>query len=152
LSFNRSFDPDEVQEWQEFSTLLANVSLSISMDKVEWPLDAKKVFSARSLYRFILNPSVRDMRMLGMWKANFPLNKKILWACFRGKVQSASQLALRGWPRNVLCTCCGVEEDMDHIIFLCPLAKFVWCVKREAFGKLYLPRCRDNFVDIFLTC
>jgi hypothetical protein len=54
LSFSISFGPDEVQEWQEF--FLANVRLSISMDKVDWLLDAKRVFSVRSLYRFILNP------------------------------------------------------------------------------------------------
>jgi hypothetical protein len=39
---------------------------------------------------------------------------------------------------------------VDHI-FVCPLAKFVWCVVREAFGKQYLPGCRDDVVDIFLT-
>jgi hypothetical protein len=41
----------------------ANVMLSDSINKVKWLLDANKVFSTRSLYRFILNHGVRDLRM-----------------------------------------------------------------------------------------
>jgi hypothetical protein len=55
------------------------------------------------------------MRMMGTWKKNCPLKQRIfLWMCFRGQIQSASQLATRGWPGSVFCACCWVVEDGSY--------------------------------------
>jgi hypothetical protein len=73
-----------------------------------------------------------------------------LWMCFRGQIQSAASLSLKGWAGNVSCVSCGALEDVDHIIFRCPIAVFVWCFLREVFGKSVSPTRRDDFSDIFL--
>jgi hypothetical protein len=77
--------------------------------------------------------------------------ENFLWMCFRGQIQSVTSLSLKGWAGNVSCVSCGALEDVDHIIFRCPIEIFVWCFPREVFGKSESPTCRDEFSDIFLT-
>jgi hypothetical protein len=122
-------------------------------DLVKWSLERKKVFTARSLYRFMLNPGTRDLRMLDMWKTNSPLKrtKKILWMYFRRQTQSASQLALRGLPGDILCVCYGVDRWRMLIVSFSFAPEQNLCVVREVFGKQRLPSNRDGFVGIFLN-
>jgi hypothetical protein len=45
---------------------LENFVLTPKEDVAFWKLEANSKFSSRSLYRFILNPDVKDMRMMDM--------------------------------------------------------------------------------------
>jgi hypothetical protein len=115
---------------------------------VSWSLEKKDKFTAKSLYRFILNPGVVDKEMMKVWKTKCPLKQQIfMWMCFRGKIQSASELMLKGWPGNADCVSCGRVENVDHIIFRCPISAFVWSVIRDTFGKRQAPAMREDFCE-----
>jgi hypothetical protein len=98
ITFDISFGTVEVNEWGELQELLGDVQLSEAEDKVKWELEKSGKFSTKSMYLFILNPGILDGRMSEMWKTNCPLKQKnFLWLCFRGQIQSASQLSVRKW-------------------------------------------------------
>jgi hypothetical protein len=39
---------------------------------------------------------------------------------------------------------------VDHILFNNPVAKFMWCVLRDYFGSVAIPRDRGEFIELFL--
>jgi hypothetical protein len=79
LTFNRSFTHLECVEWEGLGRLLENFVLTPGEDVAFWKLEANSKFSSRFLYRFILNPGVKDM--MDMWKTKCPLKQKIFYEC-----------------------------------------------------------------------
>jgi hypothetical protein len=151
LTFSRSFGTSQEREWGELLLAIAGVPLSERGDVICWELGKKGIFSSKTMYEFILNPGVRDLRMLDMWGVDCPLKQKnFLWLCFRGQIQSAVQLITKNWHGSSLCVSCGKIEDVEHILFICPVARLVWSVICVCFNKNVLPRSRDEFVDLFL--
>jgi hypothetical protein len=73
LTFNRSFTHLECVEWEGLGRLLENFVLTPGEDVAFLKLEANSKFSSRFLYRFILNPGIKDMRMMDMWKTKCPL-------------------------------------------------------------------------------
>ena len=69
----------------------------------------------------VVNPGLRDPRMVDMWKSNMPLKVKIfVWMCVRGRIQVAKDLKAKGWPGEPSCKLCGEEESANHLVFSCP--------------------------------
>jgi hypothetical protein len=125
--------------------MLSGVRVTEHEDSVSWCLERKGNFTTELLYRFILNPRVIDKEMLEMWKTICPLKQKIfVWMCFRRKIQSASELVLKGWPGNADCVNCGRLENVDHIIFRCLVLAFVWSAIRDTYGKQQAPAGRGT--------
>jgi hypothetical protein len=56
---------------------------------------------------------------------------------------------VRKCPSSILCVQCGSIEEVDHILFSCPVARLVWCVLRDYFGVSSVPKNRDEFVAFF---
>jgi hypothetical protein len=73
ISFCRSFGLREVDRWEKLGQALGQVGLRAVRDKVNWELERNKKFSTRSLYRFILDPGVKDPRAMEIWKCRIPL-------------------------------------------------------------------------------
>jgi hypothetical protein len=53
ISFRRMLGKVEMEEWGRLQNLLNEVSLSREEDQINWGLSANKVFSTKSLYRFL---------------------------------------------------------------------------------------------------
>jgi hypothetical protein len=140
LSFCRSFGPREVEQWGKLGQVLEHIGLRAKKDNVCWELERHKKLSTHSLYRFIMDPGVKDLRAMEIWTCKIPLKQKnLLWLCFRGKIQSARELAERGWSGSPLCGTCAVVEDTNHILFTYPVARYIWCIIRDMFEKSYIP-------------
>jgi hypothetical protein len=76
-----------------------------------------------------------------IWKCNIPLKKRIfMWQTFQNRLQTSQQLKHMKWKGSELCSLCGEEEDVDHLLFSCPLVMFVWEFVREALGWHDYPR------------
>jgi hypothetical protein len=54
-------------------------------------------------------------------------------------------LAKKGWKGSVLCEFYGGREDMNHLFFECPMAKYNWSVASCALGIGTKP---ENFYDL----
>jgi hypothetical protein len=127
-------------EWSGLQTLLEDVSLNEEEDVVKWELEKSGKFSTKSLYLYMLNLGVTDGRMIEMWKTNYPPEtEKLLWLCFRGQIQSVSQLALRKWPESMLCVQCNIVEEVrgSYFVHMPHFQICLVCLERLFWVKLY---------------
>lgn len=95
---------------------------------------------------------MESSRLKGIWKAKIPLEVRIfLWMIYHDRIPSAEQLARRNWQGDLGCKLCGEIETSEHIMFRCPLARFVWGVLRDTlrWGRR-IPSNIQDFWDIIL--
>jgi hypothetical protein len=121
------------------------VTLTDSDDEISWALTANKKFSTKSLYRFLTNGGIPNILAQKIWKCKLPLKIRIfLWQAFQDRIQTAQQLKARNWKGSFRCMLCGHEEDVDHLLFRCPLAEFCWAFCSEALGwDGYRKSCKE---------
>ena len=151
LNFRRSFGPNEMEEWQQINLAFEGVTLSDSADVGFWALNNNGKYTAKSMYEEVVNPGIRDVRMLEMWKSNMPLKVKIfVWMCIRGRIQVAKDLKDKGWPGEPGCKLCGELESVDHLIFNCPLSHFCWWWIARALNWERPPGNFDEFMGLGL--
>jgi hypothetical protein len=73
---------------------------------------------------FLINGGIDSKLIQKIWKCKVPLKIKVfLW--FQDRLQTTIQLKGREWKGSEHCVLCGENEDVDHLLFTCPLAKFV---------------------------
>jgi hypothetical protein len=64
-----------------------------------------------------------------------PMNLKIfIWMVFQGRVQVGVVLGGMSWKGDTRCDVCSVLKTIDHIFFVCPVARLVWGGVKEALG------------------
>jgi hypothetical protein len=69
-----------------------------------------------------------------------------LWEIFQNRIPTAQQLRARDWKGSERCVLCGLNEDIDHLLFTCPLASFVWALASEALGWQGFPRSLEDLM------
>lgn len=99
-----------------------------------WPHNTSGKFSVKSPYsRLVQGRS--SSKLQGMWRAHIPLKIKIfLWQAIRRRLPSSDQIL------------CGENEEMEHILFRCVLAKFFWSYVRSWLNFNWDP---NNFDELF---
>jgi hypothetical protein len=73
-----------------------------------------------------------------------------LWQVFQNRLQTAQQLKARNWKGSIECALCGLMEDIDHLLFKCPLAEFIWAFLKETLGWNGQPRIINDLTSIWL--
>jgi hypothetical protein len=88
--------------------ILRGVTLSNRDDEISYSLTANKIFSTRSLYRFVTSGGLPNKLARKIWKCKVPLKIRIfLWQAFQDRIQTAQQLKTRNWKESFLCVLCG---------------------------------------------
>jgi len=59
-------------------------------------------------------------------------------------------LVKRGWHGSPLCCVCHKPETVNHIIFECVFAQYIWCCIRDAFGLKGFPVSIQEMVSEWL--
>jgi hypothetical protein len=120
-------------------------TLTDSDDEISWALTTNKKLSTKSLYRFLTNGGIPSIIAWKIWKCKLPLKIRIfLWLAFQDRIQTAQQLKARNWKGSSRCVLCGHEEDVEHLLFRCPLAGFCWAFCSEALGWDGYPKsCKE---------
>jgi hypothetical protein len=117
---------------------------------VSWRLEPSGRFSTRSLYRALRNGPKLPLTKL-IWQPRIPLKIKIFtWLSCRGRLPSNNLIRSRG-ASDGNCALCGLPESVDHILFQCILAKFMWSGVRSMFGVNWNPRSLQEWFVILLT-
>ena len=99
----------------------------------------------------MLNPGTVDLRLTDIWNTRIPLKIQIfLWMVWHDRIQIAEQLKKRKWSGQVHCKLCAEKEDLNHLLFRCPVAIFVWCWVRDSLGWLRIPSSFEDFQASFL--
>jgi hypothetical protein len=123
------------------------VSLSDREDSIRWALSINSQFST-SLYRHCSFSGVVDVRMEELWKSKLPLKiRNFLWLVYRERIQTVDNLKKKRWKGDEKCQFCLESESVDHLLFMCPLAVYVWVVVRDVLGWNALPVGVKNFVE-----
>lgn len=137
LGFHRALSPVEPEDWHRLAALFP--SLPDSADVVSWPYSPSGGFSVKSCYhKLLVGPVVSGFH--GVWKARIPLKIKIfMWQAIRGRLPAADQIKKRNGPGSEFCVLCGLAENIEHILFRCPLAKLFWSYLREWLGVTWAP-------------
>jgi len=89
--------------------------------------------------------------MMKAWNCRIPLKIKLfLWMAFHDKIQSAVQLRKRKWAGPEECKLCGERETTDHILFMCPVANFMWILIRDICGLVSAPTTCAELAEILV--
>ena len=66
------------------------------------------------------------------------------------KLQTGVELRKRKWKGNAVCNLCGKLETLDHILFSCITAKFLWTCFKESLGWDRIPIGWQDFLDTWI--
>ena len=75
----------EREELSKLQELIASVRLREESDMVAWKLEESGNYSAKSLYRFILNPGCINLRIVDIWDTRVPLKIQIFRMVWHGR-------------------------------------------------------------------
>jgi hypothetical protein len=134
---------EEFEEWTKLQNLLRDVTISNEEDNIIWDLGSSKKFTTSSLYKFMTyGGGGVNCKMEGkIWKCKVPLKIRIfIWQAFQNRLQTAQQLKDLKWKGSEFCSLCGESEDVNHLLFTCPVTEFVWCCISEGLGWKGYPR------------
>jgi hypothetical protein len=124
IPFHRNLDQNDVQAWRELCSVVEELDLEDTSDRISWSLEPSGSFSSRSLYLAICKrPEVHLIKYL--WSYALPLQIKIFTWLARGRLPSNDQILSRNGPSKGNCALCGDLEHVDHIFFQCTLAQFL---------------------------
>jgi hypothetical protein len=65
---------------------------------------------------------------------NSPQNQKNFWYLKRGVTLTKDNLVKRNWNENKNCVFCSKKETIQHLLFDCHFAKFIWRAIHVTFG------------------
>lgn len=135
MDFKRSLICQEYESWLGMQECLHDVLLTGNKDVVIWGLNRKNQFTTKSLYRFLTDRGVPSKATRYIWKSKVPLKIKFfLWHVFNNKLQVAQNFIKKGWHRDGVCSLCGCEEIVNHILFECHLEKLTGASSRKSFA------------------
>jgi len=132
IQFNRSFGALEIVEWEELVAKLSNVSLQPGKDKPVWAFEKSGCYSTKSMYRFFMFRGVRSKQLDKLWKSKLPMKLKIfMWLALHKRLQTGVALKKKKWKGDANCILCNSPETVNHILFQCVMAKFIWACFKE---------------------
>lgn len=104
LGFRSNLGDVEAAKWLQLQESLARQKMSPNRDRVWWKFDSKGNYTVRYLYRFMVDPGCRDLRVLDIWNTKLPLKIQIFkWMLYHDRPRMAVQLKNRKWdgPREM---------------------------------------------------
>jgi hypothetical protein len=147
----RMLDAQALVEWNQLQVLLQGVQLSTLPDQITWGLTKSKQFTTASLYQFLTASGVTSHVVKKIWKCKVPLKVRIfMWQAIQNRLQTTQLLRNKSWKRRDTCAICGASEDVDHHLFTCPMANFVWAFLREALGWDGHPSSMSELLSVWL--
>ena len=145
LNFRRNLWGDLAMMWTDLKELCRGVSLTNAEDKCRWTLTKSGQFSVKSLYN-ALKISLVKVPYRKLWFIKVPLKVKVfIWLAFRKSILTKDVLLARGWKGSDKCMFCSQVENIDHLFFTCPVARYIWNIAWCAFGLKSIPTSIDEF-------
>jgi hypothetical protein len=106
---------------------------------VIWKWEKTGNFSVKSMYKHLFrNDEGEENKQL--WKAKFPLKVKIfMWLTLQNSILTKDNLLKRKWKGSPKCAFCPDTESVKHLMFECPVTKYVWSILAYIFGATVRP-------------
>jgi hypothetical protein len=125
------------------ATHLNGIQLSNDRGMPIWKWSKNKQFTMRSVYDH-LTRNGNGPTYKAIWKAKIPDKVKIfMWLVAQKSILTKDNLIKR--KGNPTCYFCGAAETVEHLLFECPVAKFVWGVVAISFHQSDRPSSYEQF-------
>jgi mannosylglycoprotein endo-beta-mannosidase len=145
IRFRRCLYGESLEMWNKLLDMCGSTTLSQEPDRVSLKLTKSGIFSVKLLYTYLMARRVLFPYKM-IWRLKVPLKiKAFIWLIVKNRILTKINLAKKGWKGSVLCEFCGGNEDMNHLFFECPMAKYNWNVASCALGIGTKP---VNFYDL----
>ena len=145
INFRRALIGNNLRAWHNLVATVMNVNLVNRPDSFRWALHQNGLFSVRSMYRALMVTQALPYS-LHIWKIKISLKIKIfMWYLYKGVTLTKDNLVRKNWKGSVKCCFCNLSENIQHLFFDCPMARFVW---RTIFIALNIAPPRD-FQNMF---
>ncbi|KAM0867589.1 hypothetical protein ACQ4PT_041888 [Festuca glaucescens] len=83
------------------------------------------------MYRWLAFEGVSDPQLKKIWRLKIPMKIRVfLWQVIQDRLPTREQILIRKGPTSGFCPLCAEVETIDHLLFLCPIAEFLWTVIR----------------------
>ena len=124
LRFRRALVGNLHMQWTQLMQSLVGVTLRDEADRLRWNLTSSGNFSVKSFYLAMQLSNLVPYKFL--WKVQIPLRVKIfLWLVLKKSILTRDVLLHRGGRCEAKCLFYGKNESIDHLFFLCPLARYI---------------------------
>jgi hypothetical protein len=125
LTFRRWLDEYDQNQLRQLRDMLLACPLGQQKDKPSWAWGKHKIFSVKSMYTHLCVGEVGGSNKK-IWKAQIPLKIKVfMWLITQNAILTKDNMIKRNWQGDRHCRFCDKEENLVHLFFDCPLAKYV---------------------------
>ena len=125
-----------LQAWHNVVAMVADVHLRNQRDRFVWGLHQNGLFSVSFMYRALLGAQALPFNTL-IWKLKLPLKIKVfMWYLYKGVILIKDNLARRQWQGDKKCCLCSLNESIQHLLFDCHFAKFMWRIVHASFNLI----------------
>jgi len=139
LHFSRWLSPVLFSSWLNLITEIYSYLFNNSRDTVIWKGNKSGSFSSKSVYDS-LTKTDHGQSFSHIWKAKIPHRIKIfMWLLENKAVLTKDNLLRRKWVGSPTCFFCSSNENIDHLFFLCPVAKVLWSLVGICIGASNIP-------------
>jgi len=139
LSFSRWLPPILFDSWVSLIDEIYAYPFANSSDEISWKGGKNGKFSTKSVYD-MLTSGETGLSFKSIWKAKIPHRIKLfLWLLENQVVLTKDNLLKRNWQGDPSCYFCTSNENIDHLFFLCPVAKVIWGTVALCLGANNIP-------------
>jgi hypothetical protein len=99
-------------------------------DHIAWKGVESGTYTAKGTYKMLCEGSVRWSMSEPVWSSFSPMKCKVFaWLALRYRLWTSDRRARHGLQEypDTCYTCLQDEDNIDHILTLCPYARQVWC-------------------------
>ena len=140
LQFCRWLTPLLFEQWMEVINIIYEHAFMNEEDTPIWKWNKSSRFSTKSVYEFLTKED-SGKHFKHIWKAKIPYKIKIfMWLVENNAILTKDNMIKRHWVGNPTCHFCSENESIDHLFFLCPIAKITWGVIGLCIGATNIPR------------
>lgn len=113
--------------WEAVETVERDVSRP---DHISWKGAESEAYTAKCTYEMLCQGSVRWSMSRPVWGSFSPMKCKIFaWLAMKYRLWTSDRRARHGLQEHLdACyTCLQEEDNVDHVLVLCPYARQLWC-------------------------
>ena len=125
LSFTRWFSPFLFDSWISLIDEVYAYPFANTADSISWRGGKGGRFTTKSVYD-MLTYDDQGLSYKFIWKAKIPHRIKLfLWLLENQVVLTKDNMIKRNWQGDPSCYFCPSNESINHLFFLCPVAKVI---------------------------
>jgi hypothetical protein len=146
FTYRRWLSADLLIQDTKLRERVESISLVPEDDIPVWDWTKNGQFAVKSVYKDISNSGI-ERSFKHLWKSKIPLKIKVwLWLIWHNAIATKNIMSERGWVWNTQCQFCDQTENIHHLFFTCPTAKYVWSCVAKSVGAQNRP---GNFSQFF---